>query len=750
MAKADVSSLTALDKLEGQLTCPVCLDQYDNPKTLPCLHSFCLKCIQQLPLKLEGDKKLIDCPTCRTEVKLPSNGVEDLQSAFFINSLMEVKHVLNVSSKQQVLCENCEEQQDASGYCKQCQTWLCEGCVAHHKKWKRFSSHKVASIKDVASTTSPLIEEEVMSCSNHKEPLKVYCETCQALICRDCTIRTHRDHDYHLVSDMFPKHLEEIESILCSLKEKLSATTDNITAIGKRESEIKDHEKALRKDIDSYVQSLIEFLRASQQEMVERMHTIVEKNLKLLAQQKKEAEIALEQLQSCAEYVEQCLQHGSHQQVLMEKAKMVHRMKQMNEQTDPNEFEPQEKPNIFFSKNDILQEKCKSIGLLVLGSLSLVPCPPEHAMVGVTTTAEILLKHDLDCEQSCLGDTPPPPTCHITSLEASHTILCDVMEVKDDKIVVSLTPSFSGSHELKVNQKNMMDIEYVAPFHVMHSPLTRRFAKTVTGLSKPMGVAVNDDGLIAVVEGGAHCVTLIDRVGKRTSFGSKGTGDGQLNNPHGIAFTCDGCILVTDDHRLQKFTSSGQHLMSFGSKKKGSGPQQFNTPMGIAVHPTTGDIYIADCYNHRIQVVSNNFNQLHSFGGKGVSSGKLKNPTDLCFSSEGALYIASGNYCIVVHSDESVTCIGYRANGSSGYYGNSTGHSLVVDPHNNIYVTETLEALFFGEHIRSRISCYTAGGDFVTHIGRRGEDFDSPSGIAMDKLGNLYISDTNNGRLVIM
>ena len=37
------------EQFDDQLTCSVCLDQYTNPKTLPCHHSFCLKCIQPLP-----------------------------------------------------------------------------------------------------------------------------------------------------------------------------------------------------------------------------------------------------------------------------------------------------------------------------------------------------------------------------------------------------------------------------------------------------------------------------------------------------------------------------------------------------------------------------------------------------------------------------------------------------------------------------------------------------------------------------
>ena len=42
-------SSTALKELDEQLTCSVCLDQYTNPKTLQCHHSFCLKCIERLP-----------------------------------------------------------------------------------------------------------------------------------------------------------------------------------------------------------------------------------------------------------------------------------------------------------------------------------------------------------------------------------------------------------------------------------------------------------------------------------------------------------------------------------------------------------------------------------------------------------------------------------------------------------------------------------------------------------------------------
>ena len=453
MAIADVSPLIALDKLEDQLTCPVCLNQYDNPKTLPCLHSFCLKCIQKLPFDFEDGKKFIICPICRAKTKIISNNVEGLPSAFFINNLLEIQHVLKkVSVKQQLFCDNCEEQ-DASGYCKQCQAWLCEGCVTHHKKWKRFSSHEVLG-SDIASTPSQLLpvkEEEVMSCSDHNEPLRVYCETCQALICRDCTISTHRDHSYHLVSDVFSKHSKEIECTLDLLKQKVSATTKNIKALSQSKIKVVDSGKVAKQDVSSFVQSLIELLKESQSERIENIDRILEIKLQLLAQQKKEAEIALQQLQSCAEYVEQCLQHGSHQQVLLEESKMVARMKQLNEQIDPSIFKPEEKADVIFLKSDVLSEKAKSIGFVFVGSpYSFNVYIPDFPMVDVMMETIVFWENIPKSGHSFPVDSPPTLICHVVSMRTGHTVVCDIKN-KTDKVLVYFTPFTFGEHIFKIS-----------------------------------------------------------------------------------------------------------------------------------------------------------------------------------------------------------------------------------------------------------------------------------------------------------
>ena len=161
----------------------------------------------------------------------------------------------------------------------------------------------------------------------------------------------------------------------------------------------------------------------------------------------------------------------------------------------------------------------------------------------------------------------------------------------------------------------------------------------ISGLNSPCGVAITKNEEIVVAEYSAHCITILNKEGKKVkSFGTKGTKgtkEGQFTNPCGVAISHDGHILVTDNHRLQKLTFQGDCVKSVGSSKTGNGPLQFNIPVGITVHPTTEQIFIADSFNHRIQVLNKDLTYSHSFGKKGSSPEQFNNPSDVTFDNEG-------------------------------------------------------------------------------------------------------------------
>jgi DNA-binding beta-propeller fold protein YncE len=83
--------------------------------------------------------------------------------------------------------------------------------------------------------------------------------------------------------------------------------------------------------------------------------------------------------------------------------------------------------------------------------------------------------------------------------------------------------------------------------------------------------------------------------------GRPGSGGGQFDRPTGVAVDSGGKVYVADtnNHRVQKFTSTGAFLSQLGAFGGGGG--QFNQPTGVAVN-SDGDIYVLDRGNNRIQL----------------------------------------------------------------------------------------------------------------------------------------------------
>ena len=212
MATPTAATEQALKKLEDQLTCAICLDRYQDPKLLSCFHVFCCKCLQ--PLAVQGAQgQTVQCPNCRQPTTLPQNGVPGLQGAFHIHHLFDIQSALKkVTESQESLCDKCQREK-ATHFCRNCGDFICQVCVMVHQTWKELSSHEVITIQQLTSDAAKLVpsKKQAMPCPKHPaKELDLYCETCEELICRDCIVKVHRDHQYDLVGDAFPKHKDVI------------------------------------------------------------------------------------------------------------------------------------------------------------------------------------------------------------------------------------------------------------------------------------------------------------------------------------------------------------------------------------------------------------------------------------------------------------------------------------------------------------------------------------------------------------
>lgn len=121
------------------------------------------------------------------------------------------------------------------------------------------------------------------------------------------------------------------------------------------------------------------------------------------------------------------------------------------------------------------------------------------------------------------------------------------------------------------------------------------------------------------------------------SFGSFGSGLGQFNQPTGVAIDIAGNVYVVDsgNNRIEKFTSSGTFISSFGSFGSGL----FNQPVALAFD-SSGNMYITEWKNHMIHVYASSGTFIQNFGGYGSGDGNFVFPSYLAFDSSGNLYIS--------------------------------------------------------------------------------------------------------------
>ena len=92
-----LEEMATAKQLDDITECSICTEVYTDPRVLPCVHTYCLKCIEKYSEdKQPGDE--LACPLCRKEFTLPSNGVADLPKNFFVNNLLQVRELSSVES----------------------------------------------------------------------------------------------------------------------------------------------------------------------------------------------------------------------------------------------------------------------------------------------------------------------------------------------------------------------------------------------------------------------------------------------------------------------------------------------------------------------------------------------------------------------------------------------------------------------------------------------------------------------------
>lgn len=274
---------------------------------------------------------------------------------------------------------------------------------------------------------------------------------------------------------------------------------------------------------------------------------------------------------------------------------------------------------------------------------------------------------------------------------------------------------------------------------------TDRFMRLATGeqrqgegFTKPFGVAAHK-GRVYVSDSVAKVVLVFDFPKRKFSMIGEG-GDGGLRSPLGVDVDDDGNLYVVDSSLKQVmiYANNGEFLRSIG------GPSEFKRPSGVAVDPARKRIYVVDLggvtekEEHQVRVYDiDTGNHLFNVGKRGTKLGEFNLPVDVAVSPDGSFYVVDGGNFRVqkFRQDGTAEMIIGEIGRQGGQF--SRPKAIATDKDGNIYVVDTA----FGN-----FQIFSPQGQLLLAVGGRSEKdapakYMLPAGIAVDEDGRVYMTD---------
>jgi hypothetical protein len=238
------------------------------------------------------------------------------------------------------------------------------------------------------------------------------------------------------------------------------------------------------------------------------------------------------------------------------------------------------------------------------------------------------------------------------------------------------------------------------------------------------------------------------------TYGKKGTGELQFESPEGIAVNTSesspsfGDVYIADkgNNRIEELNAEGKYVRSFGVK--GKAPGQLSEPEGVAVVPagtltasSSGEVWVGDSGNDRVDEFSETGEYIGSFGSEGSGEGQFKAPDGIAFSGEYAYVVDSGNDRVQKFSLSGAYIAQFGSKGTSnGQFETPYG-----------IATESVSGdLYVADQANNRLQEFSPAGTFIVAYGKKGEgsgEFSSPAGMAVNAAGDVYVADTGNNRV---
>ena len=774
-----------LDNLAGlnKMPCPQCAchNGIDDPKVLPCLHTFCKNC---LTLAVEGGR--LKCPKCRLNVPLSEAGIDGLPTNIFSHNILDVlvPSQGNIESSSLIRavirdCSNCSEGSMVTAHCKDCSEYLCDNCVRAHQRVRITKDHRIISFIEEAAmmqskttsatgtlTASPVTSvspltamadktasDDLIRCGKHEnEFLRLYCETCYTPVCSECTFHEHRGHSFQYLREAVESTKVIVGKLITDAKLEICKLEESVSSSKAIAEQVEYRAQTVSNEIRQTVRRHMAALEERERELLRRVEKVRQIKGKSLHLQIDDLKTSLGKVLSVCESSERSAELSTDPELLVIKSRLSETLNELRAKRGL--LQPHEDDGILFTPPDqALQTAISSLGIVSSSAFAPYSCATGDGLrrgIRGKVAMFIVQAKDHQGENRCIGGDPLR-----VLVQGPDGIYyrAEVSDRQNGTYTVSYRPQVTGEHVVSVTIRGRHIND--SPFKVAVikgrnysgvGPVARFFGSEGEAdgeLCRPWGVCCDKDGNIIVADRSNNRIQVFDCYGNfRLKFGSAGSRNGQFDRPAGVTCDNDGRIIVADkdNHRIQVFNADGTFILKFGEKGCKNG--QFSYPWDVACS-NEGNILVSDTRNHRVQLFNRDGKFLGKFGFEGIHWKEFDSPRGVAFNHEGHMIVTDFNNhrLLVIRADfQHAWFLGVEGSKNTEFL---RPQGVAVDQEGNIIVADSKN---------HRIQIFQPNGNFLCKFGTHGSapgQLDRPSGICVSNEGSIIVVDFGNNRIQV-
>ena len=664
----DVDQMTISELVESDIVkCLLCKKIYQSPRLLPCLHSFCQRCIQNLiksenqsikkndqskcnnesknsnqsnsvqtESSVEGetnqttdngkrtenetetqlDKTSFSflCPACKSAIEVPVNGNTD---AFPINTfLQDLCEMYDYKHEKERSCEYCRfdgKKVFATSLCLECQDNMCEDCANSHRRTKVTRAHKVIPYVQVqmGRYDTDIREYQNQKCKKHdNNAYTMFCDRCEVMMCSECKVETHDNHKWTTLEKAVPKYQTQMKNLLKGIQRQIPSIHKYVKFLSNYDQSVVATQEKLIANMEKQTEMLHAMIEEQKTVYITEINKAVDVERCEIEVKGKNLKTAAVSLELNAKYLGALLNLGKSDEILSLHREITQRLTQlMHMQLDG----ARTKLRMSFTPGKSTSQNIQ----VIFGMLGL-----DHALM---TQSE-----DSLASEGALAITSVLPNVKntvelITSFDADG---------KDDgKDVWPTGLAITKKDEIIIVDRENKKVKV---YDSMGKKMIEFMGQGENKLGSPFDVTVLKSGDIAVTDHASEDVKIFTMNGV---LQLKIKGD--FKYPRGITTNSKGEIIVVDCQLKQITVHNPQtgKIVRTIEAKDSHGSKLLVDPYYVTTTPQE-HIVVTDTAAPNIKVFSSEGRYLANYGGYGTKKEQVLQPYGICCDDYGYTFVA--------------------------------------------------------------------------------------------------------------